>query len=71
MKKPLLLLLLTLCVTLLFVSCAGIVRPAGVLRFVVTNWNSGPGVVGATVEVYESGTANRVGHGVTGALGAV
>ncbi|HQQ66832.1 MAG TPA: hypothetical protein PLO55_11925 [Thermotogota bacterium] len=71
MKKTFLLLVLILSVSVFFVSCTSVFQPAGIVRFVITNWNSGPGVEGATVEVYESGTGNLVGQGVSGALGAV
>jgi len=38
--------------------------------FVVTNWNAGPGVEGAKVDVYESGTQILIGTAETNAFGA-
>lgn len=71
MKRILLFLTLILTIMFVLVSCTNALKPADVFYFVVTNWNAGPGVENARVNVFEAGTNNLLGSGLTNAFGAI
>ena len=71
MKKSILLSIMVLLLTVFLVSCGGGLMPVNQMAVVVTNWNAGPGVENAVVRVFESGTENLLGNGVTNEKGGV
>ncbi len=73
MKKKLIFSAVIFALVFLMVSCASSTKPeqADSLFFLVANWNAGPAVEGARVNVYESGTDNLIGSGLTNEFGAV
>lgn len=73
MKRKLLFSAVILALVIFLVSCASSTKPepASTLFFLVANWNAGPAVAGANVSVYESGTDNLIGSGVTDEIGFV
>jgi len=72
MKRKLLFSALFFVLVIFLVSCAS-TNPdvSKTLFFLVANWNAGPAVEGASVSVYESGTENLIGSGLTNEFGAV
>ena len=71
MKKNVLLTILIAFLAIFLVSCGGAILPGKQIGVLVTNWNAGPGVPEAFVRIYESGTQNLVGNGVTNENGGV
>jgi len=69
MKKILLFLALILSIMFFLASCTSAIKPADVFLFVVTNWNAGPAVERARVNVYEAGTENLIGSVLTNEFG--
>ena len=71
MKKNVLLTILIAFLAIFLVSCGGAILPGNQIGVLVTNWNAGPGVPEAFVRIYESGTQNLVGNGLTNENGGV